>query len=110
REAMWTPSYLNDGAPVVADGENVALGWRVGHDQDGARIAHHAGVTIGARSVLVLYPEAGMSVSVLSTALWVASIRETAQMLAAPFQEPTTAQPVACPVTATRFEGHFRDQ
>lgn len=110
REAMWTPSHLNDGAPVVADGESVAFGWRVGHDQDGARIAHHAGVTIGARSVLVLYPDSGMSVSVLSNALWVASIRETAQMLAAPFQQRTTGQSVPCPVTATRFEGRFREQ
>jgi len=60
--------------------------------------------------VLVLYPDSGMSVSVLSNALWVASIRETAQMLAAPFQERTTGQLVACPLTATRFEGRFREQ
>ncbi len=110
REEMWTPSHLNDGSPVVADGDFVAFGWRVDRDRDGARIAHHAGVTVGARSVLVLYPDSGMSVSVLSNALWVASIRETAQMLAAPFQTQAIGEATACPVSAMRFEGSFHHQ
>jgi CubicO group peptidase (beta-lactamase class C family) len=109
REMMWTPAMLNDGSVVMEDRDAaVGLGWRIGRDQDGARIVHHAGVTDGARSALVLYPEEGDSVSVLSNARWTASIEQTAMMLAAPFRIAATANSgTPCPLTATRYEGHF---
>jgi len=112
REMMWTPARLSDGSAVMEDREAaVGFGWRIGRDQDGARIVHHAGVTDGARSALVLYPESGDSVSVLSNALWTASIEQTAMMLAAPFRiaaASNAARP--CPLTATRFQGRFGNE
>lgn len=109
RDMMWTPATLSDGLIVMEDANAaVGLGWRIGRDQDGARIVHHAGVTDGARSALVLYPESGDSVSVLSNARWTASIEQTAMMLAAPFRDPSASNiSASCPLTATRFEGRF---
>jgi CubicO group peptidase (beta-lactamase class C family) len=109
RDMMWTPARLNDGTVVMEDRDAaVGFGWRIGRDQDGARIVHHAGVTDGARSALVLYPESGDSVSVLSNARWTASIEQTAMMLAAPFRLATISNlGRPCPLTATRFEGRF---
>lgn len=112
RDMMWTPAMLNDGSAVMEDRDvAVGFGWRVGRDQDGARIVHHAGVTDGARSALVLYPESGDSVSVLSNARWTASIEQTAMMFAAPFRVAgisNSGRP--CPLTATRFEGRFGNE
>ncbi|MBY0566563.1 MAG: beta-lactamase family protein [Hyphomonadaceae bacterium] len=112
RDTMWTPATLSDGSIVMEDADAaVGFGWRIGRDQDGARIVHHAGVTDGARSALVLYPESGDSVSVLSNALWTASIEQTAMMLAAPFRSPSASNVAApCPLAATRFEGRFGNQ
>jgi serine beta-lactamase-like protein LACTB len=109
RDMMWTPAALSDGSVVLEDANAaVGFGWRIGRDLDGARIVHHAGVTDGARSALVLYPESGDSVSVLSNARWTASIEQTAMMLAAPFRTATISNAGAtCPLTATRFEGRF---
>jgi CubicO group peptidase (beta-lactamase class C family) len=109
RDMMWTPAMLNDGSVVSEDRDAaVGFGWRIGRDQDGARIVHHAGVTDGARSALVLYPESGDSVSVLSNARWTASIEQTAMMLAAPFRVAAASNAArSCPLTATRFEGRF---
>ncbi|MFN0023443.1 MAG: serine hydrolase domain-containing protein [Parvularculaceae bacterium] len=112
RDMMWTPATLSDGSVVMEDANAaVGFGWRIGRDQDGARIVHHAGVTDGARSALVLYPESGDSVSVLSNALWTASIEQTAMMLAAPFRSHSASNVGApCPLAATRFEGRFGSQ
>lgn len=109
RDMMWTPAILKDGAVVKENpGAEVGLGWRISRDQDGALFVHHAGVTNGARSVLILYPETGESMSVLSNARWTASIEQTALMLAAPFQAAVPSEPATpCPLAATRFEGHF---
>jgi serine beta-lactamase-like protein LACTB, mitochondrial len=79
----------------------VGFGWRHSQDQDGRRLVHHAGNAIGARSALVLYPQQGVSVSLLSNASWVASIEQTAQMLAAPFLPQPASAPVLCPVGMT---------
>ena len=109
RDMMWTPATLKDGSVVMEDRDaEVGFGWRIGRDQDGALFVHHAGVTDGARSALVLYPEWGDSVSVLSNARWTASIEQTAMMLAAPFRAAAISNPQApCPLTAAQFEGHF---
>jgi CubicO group peptidase (beta-lactamase class C family) len=109
RDMMWTPARLNDGSVVMEDRDAaVGFGWRIGRDQDGARIVHHAGVTDGARSALVLYPESGDSVSVLSNARWTASIEQTAMMLAAPFSGAAISNSATpCPLSATRFAGRF---
>ena len=112
RDMMWTPATLKDGSVVMEDRDaEVGFGWRIGRDQDGALFVHHAGVTDGARSALVLYPEKGDSVSVLSNARWTASIEQTAMMLAAPFRVAAASNPgTPCPLATTQFEGHFGNE
>lgn len=107
-EQMLTPARLNDGSVVMDKQDVVGFGWRTGTDLDGARIAHHAGVTIGARSALVLWPDQSMAVSLLSNALWVSSIEQSAVMIAAPFR-PAPAGLVAseCPTASKHYEGRF---
>lgn len=108
REAMWTPTTLTNGASVTDDDSRVAFGWRIGASIDGERIAHHAGAAIGARSVLLVYPERRVSVALLSNAGWTSAIERTAEMIAAPFLAAPAADPDApCPVGARTFEGSF---
>jgi len=110
RTTMWTPSVMNDGTPVIEGADHIAFGWRIGTDSDGQRIAHHAGAAIGARSALMVYPESGDSVSVLSNAVWVSDIRETAAMLAAPFRTDPAGPRTPCPTWASRYTGTFGDK
>lgn len=107
---MLKPAALNNGS-VVMDGEDlVGFGWRTGKDIDGERIAHHAGVTVGARSALVLWPDRSVAVSLLSNALWVSSIEQSAMMIAAPFKAtPAGIAPSACPVETATYVGQFGD-
>jgi len=109
-EWMLTPTHLADGSLAAERDSSVGFGWRVAQDADGARIAHHAGVTDGARSALVLWPERKLSASVLSNALWVASIEQTATLLAAPFQADADKPSLperACPVEANTYQAEF---
>lgn len=108
-EWMLTPARLSDGSIVRQRDYPVGFGWRGGHDGDGDRIAHHAGVTNGARSILMLYPDGGLAVSVLSNALWVSSIEQTAMMIAAPFKPSTThaGGDVPCPTDALAYDGAY---
>jgi serine beta-lactamase-like protein LACTB, mitochondrial len=107
---MLKPTTLNDGS-VAMDGDNVVgFGWRTSKDADGDRVAHHAGVTIGARSALVLWPERSVAVSLLSNALWVSSIEQSAMMIAAPFKpEPAGLVASPCPTKVAHYEGKFGD-
>lgn len=107
---MLKPAMFNDGS-VVMDGDSiVGFGWRTGKDADGDRIAHHAGVTIGARSALVLWPDKAVAVSLLSNALWVSSIEQSAMMIAAPFKPaPAGLVASACPTKTSRYDGQFGD-
>ncbi len=99
-QAMLQPVRLADGTPARERDYEVGLGWRIGRDADGAQIAHHAGVTAGARSVLLLWPDEGMAVSVASNASWISSIESTAQVLAAPFRAPPAGLVAnACPAS-----------
>lgn len=109
-EWMLQPARLSDGSVASDRDYEVGFGWRTGSDSNGERIVHHAGVTDGARSALVLWPRRNLSASVLSNAQWVSSIEQTAEMLAAPFQERSEAHPAsvgACPVRALRYEAQF---
>lgn len=115
-EWMLAPALLSDGSDVVDDDRTpggtpttVGFGWRSARDAGGERIAHHAGVTNGARSALLLYPDRRLAVSLLSNALWVSAIEQTAIMLAAPFNLSESAADVACPTDARAYEGSFGD-
>lgn len=105
---MRQPFRLDDGTTARERDFEVGLGWRVSRDEDGANIAHHAGVAEGARSALVLWPDEGVATSLMSNASWVSSIERSATMLAAPFRESVDGlQPAACPLSSTRYRGEL---
>lgn len=106
-EWMLTPAKLSDGSVPMDKGSTIGFGWLSGHDGDGDRTAHHAGVTNGARSALVLYPDLHIAVSVLSNALWVSGIEQTAIMLAAPFKPITSMATVPCPMQSMSYQGEY---
>lgn len=106
-EWMLVPARLADGSKVMDRDNAVGFGWRSSRDADGERIAHHAGVATGARSALILYPDRKLAVSLLSNALWVSAIEQTAIMLAAPFKASDSAVPVTCPIDAVAYEGQY---
>ncbi len=109
-EWMLVPSRLLDGSIAMERDVSVGFGWRTGRDAEGERIAHHAGATSGARSALVLYPDRAVAASLLSNALWVSAIEQTALMLAAPFLETDPVAFVPCPTAATGYEGEFGEE
>ena len=108
---MLQPTKLADGSNVRDENYEVGFGWRLQRDVDGERTAHHVGVTSGARSALVLYPDRGFAVSLLSNALWVSSIEQSAMTLSVPFRPLAARAPSrACPLNVARFEGSFGDK
>jgi serine beta-lactamase-like protein LACTB, mitochondrial len=106
-EWMLVPATLADGSNVMDRENAVGFGWRIGRDVDGDRITHHAGVASGARSALILYPDRKLAVSLLSNALWVSSIEQTALVLAAPFKPRDLAAAVPCPIQAVAYAGDY---
>ena len=109
-EWMMEPMRLTDGTAVSDKEYSVGFGIRTQRDVDGERVAHHAGAVIGGRSVLLLYPERKLAVSILSNAPWISSIEQTAMTLSAPFRAGQAgAVARACPLIASRYEGTFGD-
>ena len=79
---LFTPVKTNEGSLVLHETkEQLGFGWRIGKSEQGKTIYHHAGVTFGARSVLIIYPEQDLSVAFLSNSSWVSSIEKTANTL-----------------------------
>jgi CubicO group peptidase (beta-lactamase class C family) len=108
--AMRQPFVLNDGSIARERDYQVGLGWRAGRDADGAPIAHHAGITEGARAALVLWPDEHTAASLLSNAIWVSSIEGSAMLLAAPFRDaPARLVERDCPLQAKRYRGTLGD-
>lgn len=106
RAWMWQPVLDNAGQTVGDRSYRVGFGWRLGADVQGRPTVHHAGSTLGARSVLLLWPQAGTSVSVLSNAMWTSSIERSAELLSAPLRAPLPGLAERpCPVKATGFDG-----
>lgn len=61
-EQTFTPvAPTREGAPV-----QVGLGWRIDRDPAGRLRYHHAGSIIGGRSIVMVIPEAALSVAILS--------------------------------------------
>lgn len=68
RESMWTPQVLSDGE---VNEQSYAIGWRyypdAAHPGDSTKVlpyAHHGGVSKGAMSWLVVYPDYSLSIAV----------------------------------------------
>ncbi len=75
-DALLNPGYLSLASleetfrPVVPTREpapvQVGLGWRIDYDPAGRLRYHHAGSIIGGRSIVMVIPEAALSVAILS--------------------------------------------
>jgi CubicO group peptidase (beta-lactamase class C family) len=108
RDWMWQPVLDAAGQPVGERSYRMGFGWRLDTDAQGQPVVHHAGSTLGARSVLLLWPQAATSVSLLSNAMWTSSIERSAELLSAPFRAPLPGLAEQdCPVKATRFTGEL---
>jgi serine beta-lactamase-like protein LACTB, mitochondrial len=111
RDWMWQPVLDNAGQPVGERSFKMGFGWRLDSDAQGQRTVHHAGSTLGARSVLLLWPQGeggGTSVSLLSNAMWTSSIERSAELLSASLRPPVPGLAAqACPLKASRFEGEL---
>jgi serine beta-lactamase-like protein LACTB len=89
----------------TADGKEtgVGLGWRIGTDGAGRRIVHHAGSMNGARSVVMFWPDLGVSVAIMTNLRGTPTfIEQTAEIVAGPWLrqaeggdgEPSVSRPV----------------
>jgi len=59
-ELLWTSMRTSDGEET-----GYGIGWRVG-ERDGRREIHHTGGAMGGSTVLILYPDDGVAVAVLT--------------------------------------------
>ena len=87
RDWALAPARLDDGSPVADDRYAIGFGWRVSEDWSGRPVAHHAGSTRGARSILLGYPKHGTVVALLVNGTWTSRIETTAELIAAAFME-----------------------
>jgi CubicO group peptidase (beta-lactamase class C family) len=71
REVLFVSQRSADGQAT-----GVGLGWRTARDPQGRRFVHHGGETVGGRAFVLLYPDQGVSV-VLLTNLTFAALGET---------------------------------
>ncbi|MDX1999162.1 MAG: serine hydrolase domain-containing protein [Thermoanaerobaculia bacterium] len=107
----YLPAAVRAGLFVTqktAAGEDtgVGLGWRVGKDWRGRRIYHHSGAQAGARSTLVLYPDDGVVVAIMTNlGNSLPAVESSAQLLAEPFL--AEAKEARGPVGVTSYRGTF---
>ncbi len=109
--AHLRPGFLSEGAlqqlftsqrTTGGDTTAVGLGWRIGRDLEGRLVHHHAGSMEGARSVLLLYPSAGVVVAMLANRGTAPESPELmAQLLAAPFVLAPSAGSRTAPLVGT---------
>lgn len=88
RTLLFSPAHTSTGRPAGDDRFQVGFGWRIGEDHLGRTVYHHAGVTTGARSILILYPDNGLTVALLSNAAWTSTIDQTGFAIADAFLRP----------------------
>ena len=94
------------GRAVQGDRWLMTLGWRLSEDIRGDVYLHHAGVTNGARSILAVWPEAGLAVALLSNASWTGRMEDTAVA----FALATQSESVDCDDFGRHeIHGQFRD-
>jgi CubicO group peptidase (beta-lactamase class C family) len=99
---LFTPSVLPDGQAT-----GVGLGWRIGNDGAGRAIRHHSGSMSGARSSLVLYPEAGLAAALMTNLTGgPPRVESTLQWIADPFLPPA-APPGEPPLGAFAYTGRM---
>lgn len=80
---LWfSPQHLADGSETT-----YGIGWFTRVDEAGHRIVWHTGGSVGGRAVLVLFPDRGVVVAMLSNAGHAPMSVDNALTLAAPFLE-----------------------
>lgn len=84
---MFTSHQLSDGTKT-----QVGIAWRKSSDIYGNKVIEHAGSWIGARTVVVYYPEEQLTISIMINAQCQVLIEETAHVLAQAFRN-RMAQP-----------------
>ena len=72
----------------------VGIGWRISQDIDGRKVIEHAGSMQGARSVICIFPEDQLVISIMANAEWPSTIEETAHMIAHPFFSKNSPQTI----------------
>ncbi len=110
RDMALTPFRLLEGETAGIGRFDVGFGWRTGVDWDGRRVAHHAGQTPGARTVLMGYPDGRAVAALLLNVQWTSRIETTAELLAAPLMEEQGADDADCPAGVWSFEGEFDEE
>ncbi len=75
-DEMW-------GSQRTTAGEETGVGvaWRIGEDEQGRRVIHHSGSMGGARSTIVIWPDEGESIAVMTNVGWSSNIMETGLLL-----------------------------
>lgn len=82
-DKMFETQVLNSGKET-----GVGVGWRQNWDMNDRKIYEHAGIMEGTRTVISLFPEEQLSISVMFNAKTIRRIEETAHILALPFLSP----------------------
>jgi CubicO group peptidase (beta-lactamase class C family) len=101
---MFTSQRQRDGAET-----GVGIAWRNSFDVYGHRVIEHAGSMEGTRTVVAIFPESRVAVSIMTNTLWSSLIEETAHMMALPFL--TAPAPIPQPtgtaqVSVTTIKGN----
>ena len=82
QQLLFTPTMTKTDKYAGNDKYQVGFGWRIGKDSLGRKVYHHAGATPGARSIIVIYPEQDLSITILSNSSWISGIDKMAFSLA----------------------------
>jgi serine beta-lactamase-like protein LACTB len=61
RTILLTPQHTADGTAIP-----VGLGWRIARDSLGRRYVHHGGASTGGRAFILVYPDQGVAVAILT--------------------------------------------
>lgn len=87
-DLLFTPQRTADGKET-----GVGVGWRIGSDSMKRRVIHHAGSISGGRSVIVIFPDTGVVIALLSNlGETPPAVEQTALALAEPFVEVAEAR------------------
>jgi CubicO group peptidase (beta-lactamase class C family) len=84
---MWTSQR-----PASGKETGVGIAWRNGRDLAGRRTIEHAGSMEGVRSVVCIFPDERVVISLMTNREWPSTIEETAHTLAFPYLRNDSAR------------------
>ncbi|GJL91794.1 serine hydrolase domain-containing protein [Hyphococcus sp.] len=106
-EDALTPATLTNGKLAGETRFAVGFGWRVGKNWEGEDVAHHAGITPGARSILTYNRDRHITAALLSNAMWTSRIETTGELIATAATEMESLAEARCPVGEWAYDGSF---